>query len=54
LQTEVKEEHTNLTINGKNYKTRAEAVVTTVTVNVGGGTNIPLTVMHGRMKVKLI
>jgi len=30
------------------------AIVTTVTANVGGGTNIPVTLMHGRRKAKLI
>jgi len=30
------------------------AIVTIVTVNIGGQTNIPVTLMHGRRKVKLI
>jgi len=30
------------------------AIATMVTVNVGGETNIPLTLMHGRRKAKLI
>jgi len=30
------------------------ATVTIVTVNVGGETNIPVTLMHGRRKTKLI
>jgi len=32
----------------------AIAIVTMVTVNVGGDTNIPVTLMHGRRKAKLI
>jgi len=32
----------------------AVAIVTMVTVNVGGETNIPVTLMHGRRKAKLI
>jgi len=32
----------------------AVATVTMVTVNVGGETNIPVTLMHGRRKAKLI
>jgi len=30
------------------------AIVTMVTVNVGGETNIPVTLTHGRRKAKLI
>jgi len=30
------------------------AMVTVVTVNIGGETNIPLTLMHGRRKANLI
>jgi len=30
------------------------AIVTMVTVNVGGETNTPVTLTHGRRKVKLI
>jgi len=30
------------------------AIVTMVTMNVGGETNIPVTLMHGRKKAKLI
>jgi len=30
------------------------AIVTMVTVNVGGETNIPVTIMHGHKKAKLI
>jgi len=44
-----------LTINGKNYRNAAVvAFVTMVTVNVGGKTNVPLTLMHGLKKPKLI
>jgi len=32
----------------------AVAIVTMVAVNVGGETNIPVTLMHGRRKAKLI
>jgi len=32
----------------------AVTIVNMVTVNVGGETNIPLTLMHGRSKAKLI
>jgi len=32
----------------------AVGIVTMVTVNVGGQTNIPVTLMHGRSKEKLI
>jgi len=32
----------------------AVAIVTMVTVNVGGETNIPVTLMHGRKKAKLV
>jgi len=32
----------------------AVAIVTMLTVNVGGETNIPVTLMHGRRKAKLI
>jgi len=32
----------------------AVTIVTAVTVNVGRETNIPLTLMHGRRKAKLI
>jgi len=32
----------------------AVTIVTMVTVKVGRETNIPLTLMHGRMKAKLI
>jgi len=32
----------------------ATAIVIMATVNVGGETNLPLTLMHGRRKVKLI
>jgi len=32
----------------------AVVTVTMVTVNVGGEANIPVTLMHGRRKVKLI
>jgi len=32
----------------------AIAIVTMVTVNVGRETNVPVTLMHGRRKVKLI
>ena len=32
----------------------AVVIVTTVTVNAGGETNIPVTLMHGRRKAKLI
>jgi len=42
-------------INGKNYRNgRFVAIVTTVTVNVSGETNIPATLMHGFRKAKLI
>jgi len=55
LQTKVKEEQINLTINGKNYRNaRHVAIVTMVTVNIGGETNTPLTLMHERRKAKLI
>jgi len=40
---------------GRITETRvAVAIVTMVTVNVGGETNIPVTLMQGRRKVKLI
>jgi len=32
----------------------AAAIVTTVTVNVSGETNVPVSVMHGRRKAELI
>jgi len=32
----------------------AIAIVTMVTVNIGGETNIPVSLMHGRTKAKLI
>jgi len=32
----------------------AVAIVTMVTVNVGGKTNMPVTLMHGRKQAKLI
>jgi len=32
----------------------AVAIVAMVTVNIGGETNIPVTLMHGRRKTKLI
>jgi len=42
---------------GKNIETHfAVAIVTMVTVNIGGETNIsvPVTLMHGRRKAKFI
>jgi len=32
----------------------AVAIITIVAVNLGGETNIPVTLMHGRSNVKLI
>jgi len=45
-----------LTINGKKITKMhvAVAIVTMVTVNVGGEINIPVTVMYGRRKAMLI
>jgi len=40
---------------GKITKTHVTlAIVTMVTVNIGGETNITVTMMHGRRKTKLI
>jgi len=50
------EERRNLTINGKNYRNarRRSYCYYNITVNVGGEKNILVTLMHGRMKAKLI
>jgi len=55
LQTKVKDERRNSTINGKSYRNAHHIVIVTmVTVNVDRETNIPVTLVHGRRKVKLI
>ena len=39
---------------GRITETHVAIAIVMVTVNVGGDTNIPVTLMHGRRKAKLI
>jgi len=55
LQTEVKEEQRNLTINWKKYRNAPRhSSCYYGNSEFCGETNIPVTLIHGRRKVKLI